>query len=100
MAERRHTCKSSYTVTFRAPPALRVCSGAGSVVRRAAAEVASTSLMEQFQRITAAVGQTGPAAGRKAVGRFVELEGASNESQAADDCETNTNSSSTDGIEI
>ena len=56
--------------------------------------------MEQFQRITAAVGQTGPAAGRKAVGRFVELEGASNEPQAADDCETNTNSSSTDGIEI
>ena len=83
-----------------APPACRLCSEAGSGCRRAAAEVALTSGIEQFQRIIAAVGQTGPAAGRKAVCRFVELEGASNEPQAADDCETNTNSSSTDWIRI
>lgn len=42
-------CKSSYTVTSRAHPALTQCSGAGGTVRRAAAEVALTSRVERFQ---------------------------------------------------
>jgi hypothetical protein len=50
-----------------APPAFRLCSEAGSRCRRAAAEVALTSAIQQFQMETAIVGQTGPAAGRKAV---------------------------------